>query len=199
LRTPGPWFTMPAMTPEREISDEALALRARRGDPEAVSDLVRRYSAPLYRFIQRARPFQQDSDDLLQETWISVWTHLPRFDPRRRFSTWLFQIALNHCRDHARRDRVRERFRVETGRLPAPPALEASPEERAQSRRVMEAIEALPDRQKEVLLLRYYQGFSEKETAEILDCPPGTVKSRLHEATRHLRRWLRGSEGGAST
>jgi len=177
------------MRPEQEKSDEALALRAMRGDPEAVSDLVRRYSAPLYRFIQRVRPFQQDADDLLQETWISVWTHLPRFDPRRRFSTWLFQIALNHCRDHARRDRVRDRFRAEAGRPPDGQA-EASPEEKLESRRVMEAIEGLPQRHKEVLLLRYYQGFSERETAEILDCPPGTVKSRLHQATRRLRRLL---------
>lgn len=180
---------MPAMRPEQEKSDEALALRAMGGDPEAVSDLIRRYSAPLYRFIQRVRPFQQDGDDILQETWIRAWTNLPRFDPRRRFSTWLFQIALNHCRDHARRDRVRDRFRAETG---TPPARQeaASPEEKVASMRVMEAIEELPRRHKEVLLLRYYQGFSEKETAEILDCPPGTVKSRLHQATRRLRRLL---------
>jgi len=180
---------MPAMRPEREKNDEALALRAMQGDPDAISALVDRYSAPLYRFIQRARPLCNDWDDLLQETWISVWTHLPRFDPQRRFSTWLFQIALNHCRDHARRDRVRNRFRAEAGRLPAP-APETSPEEKTETRRVLEAMEDLPALNKEVLLLRYYQGFSEKETAEILDCPPGTVKSRLHKATRRIRRSL---------
>jgi RNA polymerase sigma-70 factor (ECF subfamily) len=178
------------MRPEREKNDEVLARRAMQGDPEAISALVERYSAPLYRFIQRARPHHDDCDDLLQETWISVWTHLPRFDPRRRFSTWLFQIALNHCRDHARRDRVRNRFQAEAGRV-SDPDPEASPEEKTESRRVMVAIEDLPARQKEVLLLRYYQGFSEKETAEILDCPPGTVKSRLHQATRQIRRVLR--------
>lgn len=189
MRSNRPWFTMPAMRPAQEKEDAAIALRAIRGDPEAISALVDRYSAPLYRFIQRARPFRNDWDDLLQETWISVWTHLPRFDPRGRFSTWLFQIALNHCRDHARRDRVRDRFRTEAGRGPAP-APEASPEDRTEARRVLAAIEELPDRCKEVLLLRYYQGFSEKETAEILDCPPGTVKSRLHQAVRDLRRRL---------
>ncbi len=185
---------MLAMRPEPEISDEILATRAMQGDQEAVSALVQRYSGPLYRFIQRYRPLREDCDDLLQETWISVWTHFRSFDPRRRFSTWLFQIALNHCRDHARRDRVRSRYRTEAGSMP-PRDDTGSPEERTESRRVLESIEALPPRQKEVLLLRYYQGFSEKETAEILDCPRGTVKSRLHQATREIRRRLRPEEG----
>ncbi len=184
-------FTMLAMRPEPETSDEALATRAMQGDEEAISALVQRYSGPLYRFIQRHRPLREDCDDLLQETWISVWTHLRGFDPRRRFSTWLFQIALNHCRDHARRDQVRSRYRAETGGMPARNG-SGTPEDGAESRRVRESIEALPPRQKEVLLLRYYHGFSEKETSEILNCPRGTVKSRLYQATREIRRLLGG-------
>lgn len=176
---------------DREKEEEnALVFRAARGDAQAISALVERYSAPLYRFIQRTRPFRHDWDDILQETWVSVWNHLPRFDQRGRFSTWLFQIALNHCRDQARRDRVRDRFRTEAARRPPPTEDTAGPEERTEARRVLEAVESLPDRSKEVLLLRYYQGFSERETAEILDCPPGTVKSRLHQAVRDIRRRL---------
>ena len=185
---------MLAMRPETETSDEVLATRAMRGDPEAISDLVRRYSGPLYRFIQRYRPLRDDCDDLLQETWVSVWTHLRGFDPRRRFSTWLFQIALNHCRDHARRDRVRSAYRFEARGWPEgrPPD---SPEAWTESRQVLESIEELSPRQKEVLLLRYYHGFSEQETSEILDCPRGTVKSRLHQAMAEIRRRLLTREG----
>jgi len=184
---------MQTMRPETETSDEALAHRAQRGDPEAISTLVHRYSGPLYRFIRRYRPLREDSDDLFQETWISVWTHLHAWDPRRRFSTWLFQIALNRCRDHARRDRVRSRYRAGPGTAVAEES-QGSPEARTASRQVLESIAALPDRQKEVLLLRYYHGFSESETAEILDCPRGTVKSRLHHAIREIRNRLQSRE-----
>jgi len=185
---------MQAMRPEPEKNDERLAVRAMQGDPEAISALVQRYSAPLYRFIQRIRPFHGDGDDLLQETWISAWTNLGRFDPRRRFSTWLFQIALNRCRDHTRRDTVRSRFLAAEERQENRNR-EGSPEDQAASRKILEIIEGLPPRHKEVLLLRYYQGFSEKETAEILDCPPGTVKSRLHQAVREIRRSISPEEG----
>ena len=71
----------------------------------------------------------------------------------------------------------------------------ATPEERVDAMKAMQAIEALPLQQKEVLLLRYYHGFPEAEVSEILDCPRGTVKSRLHQAVKAVRIKLEHGEG----
>jgi len=186
LRSDSGSSTIRTMGPYTDASDETLASRAEQGDREAVSVLVRRHSPGLYGFLRRYHPDRDDCDDLLQETWIRALANLERFDPEKRFSTWLFQIALNLCRDLARRDQVRSRFRkgmqatqqTNTG---------AALEETVDAVRAMEAIEALPLQQKEVLLLRYYHGFPEREVAEMLGCPRGTVKSRLHQAVKVLR------------
>ena len=180
---------MQAMGPRGEKSDEQLAVQAARGDREAVSVLVRRFSGPLYGFIQRYQPHGGDSEDLLQETWIRALRNLDRFDPGRRFSTWLFQIALNQCRDHARRRAVRARAWTVLAHEPVDRST-TSVEEVVNARRSMQAILDLPVAQKEALLLRYYHGFSEAEAAEILGCPRGTVKSRLHKAVRAVREAL---------
>jgi len=179
-------FTIRAMGPHTEPSDETLAVRAEQGDQEAISVLVRRHSPGLYGFIQRYQPDRDDADDLLQETWIRAVANLDRFDPKRRFSTWLFQIALNLCRDRARRDQVRSRFRRDVQEMQQEKT-RVTVEEKVDARKVVRAIEALPPQQKEALLLRYYQGFSEGETSEIMGCPKGTVKSRLHQAVQALR------------
>jgi RNA polymerase sigma-70 factor (ECF subfamily) len=183
------------MRPQTEESDETLAARAERGDPEAVSLLVRRLSPRLYGFIRRYHPDRDDCDDLLQETWIRALSSLDRFDPRKRFSTWVFQIAVNLCRDRARRERTRSAFRESLREMRnGLPAMTA--ERKAESMRAMQAIETLPAEQKEVLLLRYYHGLAEAEVAEILGCPRGTVKSRLHQAVKAVRGSLRVKPAG---
>ena len=147
---------------------------------------MRRHSPGLYGFIQRYRPDRDDADDLLQETWIRALANLDKFDPNKRFSTWLFQIALNLCRDLARRDQAR--WRVQKGMQESQQGRTgATVEEKVDAMKAARAIETLPPQQKEVLLLRYYQGFSEGEASEILGCPRGTVKSRLHQAVKTLR------------
>lgn len=178
---------MRAMGPSTDQSDETLAVRAERGDHEAVSNLVRRHSPRLFGFLQRYHPDRDDCEDLLQETWIRALANLDHFDPGKRFSTWLFQIALNLCRDLARRDQVRSRFRKGAQEMRNGVTGGLTVEEKVDAMRAMQAIETLPQEQKEVLLLRYYHGFPEAEAAEILGCPRGTVKSRLHQAVRAIR------------
>ena len=196
MRTWGHSFTMQAMRPDPERTDEALAVRASRGDEQAVAELVRRTSGPLYRFIRRYGHERAECDDLFQDTWMRVLSSLDRFDPRLRFSTWLFQIALNRCRDQSRRNGVRARFRgMAEGAPPEEPG--PSVEEGADARKVLDVVRQLPAPYREVLLLRYYSGFSETETAEILGCPGGTVKSRLHAAVKAVRRDLKEEETGA--
>ncbi len=181
------------MRPYTDQSDETLAVRAAQGDQEAVSALVRRLSPRLYGFLQRYHPDRDDCDDLLQETWIRALSHPDRFDPKKRLSTWLFQIALNLCRDLARRDRVRYGFRKDVQEMQHGMA-GGTAEEKVDAMKAIQAIETLPPDQKEVLLLRYYHGFPEAEASEILGCPRGTVKSRLHQSVRAVRNKLEPGE-----
>jgi RNA polymerase sigma-70 factor (ECF subfamily) len=154
-------------------SDESLMCRLQAGDESALTELFQRYRSRLYGFL--VRRVGDAADDVAD-----------RFDPRRRFSTWLFQIANNLCRDLGRRRAVRNKARqelLEQGRTPPRDAM-PRPDLRIE---VTERIGLLPDRLQEVVLLRYYQQMTEREIADVVGIPTGTVKSRLHAAIRALR------------
>jgi RNA polymerase sigma-70 factor (ECF subfamily) len=165
-------------------TDEELMLAVAKGDPSALGELSGRYERPLYGFLHRAAN-GRDTEDLYQETWLHVVRAARQFDPARRFSTWLFQIALNLARDLHRR--------IVPQPL-APDALEAArADEPGTAQDLVDAaldlhrlLDALPAPQREVVLLRVLQDVSEEEAAAILDCPRGTVKSRLHHALERL-------------
>ena len=173
-------------------SDEELMVRLRAGDEAALEGLIGRWRAPLYGFLHR-RTDSGAVDDLFQETWLRVVRARARFDPKRRFSTWLFQIANNLCRDRYRRlgtiERGQAAFSEElgaSGRGHTP-----SGASRINARLDVErGLAALPDRLREVLIMRHQRGMGEAEIAEALDIPRGTVKSRVHTAMRALRATL---------
>ena len=157
-------------------------LQVQAGSEGALEALVDRWRARLFGFLQR-RAGAGDADDLFQETWLRVVRARRRFDPRLRFSTWLFQIANNLCRDRFRRGAVAARGREAFAEQPRDGA-DADPALRIDLAR---RLAQLPDRLREVLVLRYYRDLGEREIAELLGIPPGTVKSRLHAALRSLR------------
>ena len=163
-------------------ADEDLVAAVAAGDESALEELCRRYERPLHQFLYR-HTLGRDVEDLFQETWLRVVRAAPRFDRGRRFSTWMFQIAVNLCRDWRRREPP----------APVDPAsVEESPARHDDSGRVEAALDAqrllaaLPESQRSVVVLRYYHDLSESEVAGILDCPRGTVKSRLHHAMARL-------------
>ena len=163
-------------------TDEQLIGAVGAGDEQALQELLRRYERALHAFLFR-HTGGRDVDDLHQETWLRVVRAAPRFDPRRRFSTWLFQIAVNLCRDWRRRRRPEPVApdaidTLATG-IDAYAAIDAA----LDARRLLAA---LPEPQRAALVLRYYHDLREDEVAAILGCPPGTVKSRLHHALRRL-------------
>jgi RNA polymerase sigma-70 factor (ECF subfamily) len=166
-------------------ADETLMVRVQRGDGRALEALVGRYERRLFGFLAR-RGEHGRAEDLFQETWLRVVRGRTGFDPGRRFSTWLYQIANNLCRDLARRRAVETRELLTLhdsasagSRSGAPPA-DVHLDVR---RRLL----ALPERLREVLVLRYFEGLAESEIAAVVGVPPGTVKSRLHAALRALR------------
>src|SRR5881628_604681 len=140
-------------------TDEDLIGAVATGDGRALEELCRRYERPLYRFIAR-HTGERDVDDLYQEAWLRVVRAAPRFDLRRRFSTWLFQIAVNLCRDWHRR-------RPPEPVDPARAAQAASAHDPAA--RVDAALDArrllaaLPEAQRSVVVLRYYHDLGEAE------------------------------------
>src|SRR5215831_11593434 len=160
-------------------TDESLIAAVARGDDAALAELTRRWERPLFHFIHR-HTGGQDVDDIYQDTWLRAVRAAPRFDPARRFSTWLFQIALNLCRDWHRKARADPIDPADIDRLAADGA---STDAAIDARRLLAA---LPEPQREVVVLRYLHDLGEDEVAEILGCPRGTVKSRLHHALRKL-------------
>jgi len=156
-----------------------------RGDATAFEHLLQRYRQRLYGFLLR-RASPQGIEDLFQETWLRVVRARESFDPARRFSTWLFQIANNLCRDGTRRSVLEAK---EQARLQSDTAAHGGDGSAALDTRldVQQRLARLPERLREVLVLRFFEDLGEREIAEIVGVPPGTVKSRLHAAVRALR------------
>ncbi|MFI5397056.1 MAG: RNA polymerase sigma factor [Candidatus Binatia bacterium] len=168
-------------------TDEDLVGQVAAGDEAALHELLRRYERPLSHFIYR-HTGGRDVEDLYQETWLRAVRAAGRFDPGRRFSTWVFQIAVNLCRDWHRR--------WASDVVPATDVTETAVDlGRVEAR--MDAVRllaVLPEPQREVLILRYFHDLSEEESARILGCPKGTVKSRLHNALARLAAHVRMEE-----
>ncbi|MGH7858606.1 MAG: RNA polymerase sigma factor [Candidatus Binatia bacterium] len=153
------------------------------GEERALEELYRRYERPLHQFLYR-HTGGRDVEDLHQETWLRVVRSARRFDPARRFSTWLFQIAINLCRDlHRRAPDEIEVHDPSAGSGTSSEPVDVRAELRIDAQALLRS---LPEPQREVVILRYYHDFSEEEAARILGCPRGTVKSRLHHAIRRL-------------
>ena len=157
-----------------------MALVAK-GNAGALETLCHRYERPLYQFLWRQLG-GRDVEDVHQETWLRVVRAAARFDPRRRFSTWLFQIAVNLARDWHRNapPEPRDPATVDT------PVADSS-QRSAAALDAERLLAALPEAQRAAVLLRYYHDLPEAEVAEILGCPRGTVKSRLHHAVAAMK------------
>jgi RNA polymerase sigma-70 factor (ECF subfamily) len=163
-------------------TDETLIAAVAGGDEHALEQLCLRYERPLHRFVSRYTG-GNDVDDLYQDTWLRAVRAAPRFDTSRRFSTWLFQIAINLCRDWHRRTRPDAADPEHIAELAVAPDTHRQVEAGIDVRRLLDA---LPEAQRSVVILRYYHDLSEADVAEILECPRGTVKSRLHNAMARL-------------
>jgi len=165
-------------------SDEELMRAVGQGDERALGSLVERYAARIHAFLTRVTGDRDDADDLLQDTWMRVARGARSFDSARLVRPWLYGIAANLARDLHRRRAVRLRA-VQQGNIGAG---ESAPMFRPVERIDMrERLARLPERLREVLVMRYFDGLDEAEMAKALDIPRGTVKSRLHGALRALR------------
>ncbi len=156
-------------------TDDELVEAFQRGDLSAFDDLVRRWDRKIQGAIYRIMGSEEEARDLCQETFLKAYRALKGFKGEARFSSWLYQIALNVCRDRMRRRRGRAFVSLdemdEAGSLPAlvgPSALEVA-ERNDLARAVAAAVAALPDDQREVIVLKEYQGLTFLEIKERLE------------------------------
>jgi len=188
----------PAGTPR---TDEELAVEARRGSEAAFRELVERFERPVYGLVVRIVRRPEIAEELAQEAFVKAWKALARFDPDRKFSSWLFKIAHNVALDHLRkREPVAESLDAPIAEdegprpLPADPRAE-NPLARTTFRAAGQALEAamagLRREYREILALRFAEELSYEEIAEVTGAPLGTVKVHLHRARQELAKRMR--------
>jgi len=171
-------------------TDQDLVAQARAGDESAVRALVERYQRPVYSLVRRLVGDPQRAEELAQDAFVKALRALDRYDPERRFASWLFKIAANTALDELRRRRAApiEEPLPETATAPtSPEAGAAASELRAH---LEAALARLRPEYRAVVLLRHVEGRSQEEIAEILGVPVGTVKTHLHRARRQLQAYL---------
>jgi RNA polymerase sigma-70 factor (ECF subfamily) len=174
--------------------DEELVAAFQGGDVAAFDTLVHRWERKIQGAIYRLLRSDDEARDVCQEAFLKAFRGLGGFRGEARFSSWLYQIALNLCRDRMRRRKTRGWVSLdelgENGPTDRGAGMLELVETRDLSRRVAVAIAALPEEQREVIIFKEYEGRTFPEIAEILDVPVSTVKTRLYRGLDQLRRRL---------
>jgi RNA polymerase sigma-70 factor (ECF subfamily) len=162
------------------VADRELIRQVAEGNNEAFRALYDRFIDRVFRYAYMMLRNRHLAEEVAQETMIAVWTSASRFAGRSKVSTWIFGIARNQALRLLRKE--------ERGsRVPNSPLITPDPSRQAEHElRIAEAMRELPDPQREVVFLTFYEGLSYQEIAAIQDVPHGTVKSRMFHAKRKL-------------
>jgi RNA polymerase sigma-70 factor (ECF subfamily) len=180
-------------------TDEELVASSMAGDQESFNQLILRWERPIYALAYRTLGREEDARDVCQETFLRAFRALPGFKGQAKFSSWLYRIALNLCRDLLRKQRRTpvvqlpedtDLSEVAALREPAE-SIEDLVGRRMLSETVAEAMALLPEEQRTAVLLKEYHGMTFQEIAELQGCPLSTVKTRLYQGLNVLRRHLK--------
>ena len=180
-------------------TDEELVARATAGDVDSFNQLVSRWERTIYALAYRTLGREEDARDVVQEAFLRAYRGLRGFKGEAKFSSWLYRITLNLCRDWIRRERRAPVVQPPEGTDAVDLAdAQASPTEsvedlvarREMSRAVSRAMAELPEEQRTAILLKEYHGLTFQEIADQLNCPLSTVKTRLYQGLSVLRRRL---------
>jgi RNA polymerase sigma-70 factor (ECF subfamily) len=179
-------------------TDEELVARSARGDADSFNQLITRWERPIYALAYRVIGHEEDARDVCQETFLRAFRGIAAFKGQAKFSSWLYRIALNLCRDWIRRQRRTPVVQSPEGVDLTELASERGPAESVEdlvsrqdmSRLVARAMRSLSEEQRTAVVLKEYQGLTFQEIADLLGCPLSTVKTRLYQGLTLLRRQL---------
>jgi RNA polymerase sigma-70 factor (ECF subfamily) len=182
------------------LTDEELVALSVQGDHDSFNELVHRWERPIYALAYRTIGREDDARDVCQETFLRAFRALPAFRGDAKFSSWLYRITINLCRDWVRRQRrsptVQVGEDVDLSELAAAQGPTESIEDlvarRDLSQQVERAMAALSADQRTAIVLKEYHGMTFQEIATVLGCPLSTVKTRLYQGMTTLRRELDG-------
>jgi RNA polymerase sigma-70 factor (ECF subfamily) len=183
-------------------TDEELVALSVSGDADSFNQLILRWERPIYALAYRVIGREEEARDIVQETFLRAFRGLRNFRREAKFSSWIYRIALNLCRDWIRRERRTPVSPTPEGVDLAELAAEQGPVESIEelvarhdmSRAVAAAMERLPEEQRTAIILKEYHGMTFQEIADLQGCPLSTVKTRLYQGLTVLRRHLQ-SEG----
>jgi RNA polymerase sigma-70 factor (ECF subfamily) len=181
------------------LTDEELVARSTGGDLDSFNQLVLRWERPIYALAYRVIGREEEARDVSQEAFLRAFRALKGFKGQAKFSSWLYRITLNLCRDWMRRERRSPVSQppegvdiIElAGDVSAAESIEAVVSRRELGRVVGKAMSALPEEQRTAIILKEYHGLTFQEIATLLDCPLSTVKTRLYQGLSVLRKQLR--------
>ena len=187
-------------------TDEELVARSRSGDADSFNQLISRWERPIYALAYRVIGRDEDARDVCQETFLRAFRALPGFRGQAKFSSWIYRIALNLCRDWIRRQRRAPVSQIPEDMDVGELAAEHGPNETVEDlviRRQMtglveSAMSTLPEEQRTAIILKEYHGMTFQEIAELQGCPLSTVKTRLYQGLSVLRKRLEEERRAAS-
>jgi RNA polymerase sigma-70 factor (ECF subfamily) len=180
-------------------TDEELVAGAQAGDLDCFNQLVSRWERPIFALAYRTIGREEEARDVTQEAFLRAYRGLRAFKGEAKFSSWLYRITLNLCRDWIRRERRAPIVAVPEGTDPIDLAdAQAVPSDsvedlvarREMSKAVAKAMAELPEEQRTTILLKEFHGLTFQEIADMLGCPLSTVKTRLYQGLSVLRRRL---------
>lgn len=183
-------------------TDEMLFSQVQRGDVHAFDTIVSRYKTRLYNCVYRMVHQSEAAEDLVQETFLRVYKNRNNYQATSNFSTWIYTIALNLARSELRKRKRRQFFSLNTAShedstsegfdLPDP---SSGPDDHIEQselgQAIQRAIDQLPIKYRTVIVLRDIEELSYEQISEIMECPTGTIKSRVNRARLRLQEMLR--------
>ncbi|HVY68036.1 MAG TPA: sigma-70 family RNA polymerase sigma factor [Patescibacteria group bacterium] len=189
----------------QDFSDaELISKYLQQGESEALEELVRRYFKQVYFFAKGYVKQDQEAEDLTQEAFVKAWKNLKKFDSKKKFKTWLFQITKNTCIDYLRKhknllaaDALQEEQMAAT--LEQMEDTQPLPEElfdqQGFEQRLDEILQDLPANYRQITSLHLQQDLTFQEISNLLDKPLNTIKSNYRRALIRIRQSLKGGDG----
>ncbi|MCX6721516.1 MAG: RNA polymerase sigma factor [Candidatus Staskawiczbacteria bacterium] len=176
------------------IEDKKLIQQYLKGDEKSLEMLIGKYIKPIYSFVYKNVGNQAAAEDITQEVFIKIWKNIKKFDQRKSFKPWLFQIAKNSSIDYLRKKKSIpfSRFENEEGQNALIENIKAAPlnlvENLSDKRVLASAMEGLGKNEQKIINLRHVEGLSFKQIAEIFEESINTVKSRYRRTLSGLRK-----------